>query len=860
MKKLADKYNHLEVENGLNEQWISEGYFQEHDLSKEPFTIVIPPPNVTGKLHLGHAWDTTLQDVMIRYKKLQGFDTLWLPGMDHAGIATQAKVEEKLALNGVSRYDLGREKFIKQSWDWKEEYANHIREQWGKLGLALDYSKERFTLDSGLSDAVSTVFVDLYNKGYIYQGERIINWDPKAKTALSNIEVDHIEINGREHYFKYLFEDNSGYLEIMTTRPETMFGDGAIAVNPKDDRYKHLEGKKVLVPVSGIAIPIILDDYVDMEVGSGCVKITPAHDPNDFQVGVRHNVPFRIIMDETAHMASNEWVPVELQGLDRYDARKKVIELTKANDTLVKVLEIVHSVGHSQRTGVVVEPYLSKQWFVKMDELSEQALKLQSDNKGIDFYPERFNKTFTQWMEKIEDWCISRQLWWGHRIPAWYHKDTNEVYVGITPPLDIENYIQDEDVLDTWFSSGLWPFSTLGWPEDSADYNRYYPTSLLVTGYDIIFFWISRMIFLGVEFTEQKPFNDVLIHGLVRDSEGRKMSKSLGNGVDPIVEIEKYGADALRFFLTTNSSPGQDLRYIEEKVLSTWNFINKLWNASRFVEMNITSDINGLDQHDLDSADKWILNRLQLTIQEVTTNMDKYEFTVVGTTLYNFIWNDFCSWYLELAKATSEKNGTKQTLKFVLIEILKMLHPFMPFVTERIYTMITDDKTIVTSNYPKYNPSLCYEDTSVLEFAQEIIIYFRELRKEHNIKRAVPIYYDLDFTLDDAYLYIEKMVNCKHKIQDYKKVITKVLSNGLKITTDLSMVEEANPQTLFDEYQAELIKLENEIRRASMMLSNDKFLSKAPANKVEDEKNKLLIFENKRNELIKLMSALKVNK
>lgn len=579
--EMEPKYNPKKVEEGRYQYWLDHNYFKpSENKEKETYTIVIPPPNVTGKLHLGHAWDTTLQDILTRMKRMQGYDTLYLPGMDHAGIATQAKVEGKLREQGLTRHDLGREKFLEHAWSWKEEYADFIRAQWAKLGLGLDYSRERFTLDEGLSQAVKKVFVDMYNKGLIYRGERIINWDPQTKTAISDIEVIHEDITGHFYHIKYPFKDGEGAIEIATTRPETMLGDTAIVVNPNDDRYKHLIGKSVILPIIGRELPIIGDDYVDIEFGSGAMKVTPAHDPNDFEIGERHQLEKINVMNEDGTM--NE-LAGKYNGLDRFECRKQLIEDLKETGELIKIEEHVHSVGHSERSGAVVEPYLSTQWFVKMEPLAKQALDNQDTDGRINFVPERFEGTFNRWMENIRDWTISRQLWWGHQIPAWYHNETGETYVGEEPPADIENWTQDEDVLDTWFSSALWPFSTLGWPdENNEDFKRYYPTNTLVTGYDIIFFWVSRMIFQGLEFTGKKPFNDVLLHGLVRAEDGRKMSKSLGNGVDPMDVIDEYGADSLRYFLATGSSPGHDLRYSTEKVEAVWNFINKIWNASRF--------------------------------------------------------------------------------------------------------------------------------------------------------------------------------------------------------------------------------------------------------------------------------------
>ncbi|EMV4855232.1 valine--tRNA ligase, partial [Listeria monocytogenes] len=612
---MPTKYEPSNVEAGKYKWWLEKEFFKaEGNTDKEPYSIVIPPPNVTGKLHLGHAWDTTLQDIITRMKRMQGFDTLYLPGMDHAGIATQAKVEAKLKESNISRYDLGRENFVDKTWEWKEEYAEFIREQWEKLGLGLDYSRERFTLDDGLSDAVKKVFVTLYNKGLIYRGQYIINWDPEAKTALSDIEVIHKDIEGSFYHLKYPLTDGSGYLEVATTRPETIPGDTAVAVHPKDERYQHLIGKTIMLPILNREIPIVADEYVEREFGSGAVKITPAHDPNDFEVGNRHNLPRIIVMHEDGTMNENAG---KYDGLDRFVARKEIIQDFKDLGLFIKQEPHLHSVGHSERTGAVVEPYLSLQWFVKMEPLAAEALELQKTENKVNFVPARFEKTYETWMDNIHDWCISRQLWWGHRIPAWYHKETGEIYVGEKEPENLSEWEQDEDVLDTWFSSALWPFSTMGWPDtESPDFQHFFPTNTLVTGYDIIFFWVSRMIFQSVEFTGERPFKDTLIHGLVRDSEGRKMSKSLGNGVDPIEVIDKYGADSLRYTLATGSSPGQDLKFSYEKVESTWNFINKIWNASRFVLMNL----DGMKYNEIDLSnvtevsDKWILTRLNETI------------------------------------------------------------------------------------------------------------------------------------------------------------------------------------------------------------------------------------------------------
>ena len=669
---LEKKYDHKMVEEGKYENWLNHKYFESGDLSKKPYAIVIPPPNVTGKLHLGHAWDTTLQDIIIRFKRMQGYDALWVPGMDHAGIATQAKVDAKLKDMGINPRSLERTEWLKYAWDWKNEYAENIHKQWAKMGLSLDYTKERFTLDSGLSDAVKYVFVTLYNEGLIYRGERIINWDPQAMTALSNEEVIYKDVPGAFYHIKYFIEGTNDYLEVATTRPETLFGDTAVAVNPNDERYKDLIGKNVVLPIVNKLIPIIGDEHADPEFGTGIVKITPAHDPNDFEVGNRHNLERIIVINPDGTMNENALV---YNGLDRFLCRKKLVEDLKNSGLLISVEEITHSVGHSERTGVMVEPYLSKQWFVKMRPLADRVLENQKDKDSkVNFVPERFEKIMNHWMEITYDWCISRQLWWGHRIPAWYKGE--EVYVGMEAPTE-DGWIQDEDVLDTWFSSALWPFSTLGWPEETDLLKRYYPNNVLVTGYDIIPFWVNRMTFQGLHFTGKRPFKDCLIHGLIRDKEGRKMSKSLGNGVDPMDVIDEYGCDALRYFLSTSSALGQDLRYDEEKVKSTWNFINKLWNASRFCLMNI-EDLKGYDFSNLDVQDKWILSKLNKVINKVTKNMESYEFNNAGGELYNFIWSDFCDSYIEMSKFSLDSVSTKSTLCYVISAILKMLHPFMP--------------------------------------------------------------------------------------------------------------------------------------------------------------------------------------
>ena len=763
---LEKKYDHKMVEEGKYENWLNHKYFESGDLSKKPYAIVIPPPNVTGKLHLGHAWDTTLQDIIMRFKRMQGYDALWVPGMDHAGIATQAKVDAKLKDMGINPRSLERTEWLKYAWDWKNVYAENIHKQWAKMGLSLDYTKERFTLDSGLSDAVKHVFVTLYNEGLIYRGERIINWDPQAMTALSNEEVIYKDVPGAFYHIKYFIEGTDDYLEVATTRPETLFGDTAVAVNPNDERYKDLIGKNVVLPIVNKLIPIIGDEHADPEFGTGIVKITPAHDPNDFEVGNRHNLERIIVINPDGTMNENALV---YNGLDRFLCRKKLVEDLKNSGLLISVEEITHSVGHSERTGVMVEPYLSKQWFVKMRPLADRVLENQKDKDSkVNFVPERFEKIMNHWMEITYDWCISRQLWWGHRIPAWYKGE--EVYVGMEAPTE-DGWIQDEDVLDTWFSSALWPFSTLGWPEETDLLKRYYPNNVLVTGYDIIPFWVNRMTFQGLHFTGKRPFKNCLIHGLIRDKEGRKMSKSLGNGVDPMDVIDEYGCDALRYFLSTSSALGQDLRYDEEKVKSTWNFINKLWNASRFCLMNI-EDLKGYNFSDLDVQDKWILSKLNKVISKVTKNMESYEFNNAGGELYSFIWSDFCDSYIEMSKFSLDSVSTKSTLCYVISAILKMLHPFMPYVTDEIYSMlpIRDAENIMVSSYPLVNEEFNFDNEE--KETEEIIGFiaaFRNVKQENAISKDAKVMVNFDNSLINKMLKLDgNLVNDKLSIKEYK--------------------------------------------------------------------------------------------
>ena len=876
-KEMSSKFQPQEVEAGKYQWWVDSGVFHPNeDPNAEPYSIVIPPPNVTGKLHLGHAWDVTLQDMIIRQKRMQGFDTLWLPGMDHAGIATQAKVEEKLRGEGLSRYDLGREKFLEQTWEWKEEYASHIREQWAKMGISVDYRRERFTLDKGLSDAVKKVFVTLYEKGLIYRGEYIINWDPKAKTSLSDIEVIHKDVEGAFYHMNYPLADGSAFLEIATTRPETLLGDTAVAVHPDDERYQALIGKTVILPLVNREIPIIADEYVEQDFGTGVVKITPAHDPNDFEVGNRHNLPRINVMNDDATM--NE-LAGKYEGMDRFAARKAIVKDLEEAGLLVKIEKHLHSVGHSERTDVVVEPRLSKQWFVKMGPLAEQAINAQREegDNTVNFYPPRFNDAYLRWMENIHDWVISRQLWWGHQIPAWYHKETGEVYVGMEAPNDIENWTQDPDVLDTWFSSALWPFSTMGWPdEESADYKRYYPTNTLVTGYDILTFWVSRMMFQGLEFTGKRPFKNVLIHGLIRDSQGRKMSKSLGNGVDPMEVIEQYGADALRWFLANGSAPGQDVRYSTDKMDAAWNFINKIWNASRYALMNV-GDLTA-DQVDITGektlADKWILTRLNQTIDKVTELFEKFEFGEAGRLLYRFIWDDFCDWYIEMSKETlagddeAAKLTTRSILVYVLDNTLRLLHPIMPFVTEEIWQSVPHvGESLVVATYPTVHPEQMDEKAAEeMEFLMDFIRSVRTVRNEMNTPLSKPI--NIIAKVSDAAhyailkeneSYIARFSNPEEfvygeDVEAPSDAVTSVIT-GAEIYLPLAGLINIEDEIARLEKEAE--KLQQEVDRVEKKLSNEKFVAKAPAAVVEAERAKGADYQAQREAVLERIATLK---
>ncbi|MCK8624697.1 valine--tRNA ligase [Apilactobacillus xinyiensis] len=868
--EMSTKYDHSAVEAGRYEKWLEEDVFKPSgDKKAKPYSIVLPPPNVTGKLHLGHAWDTTLQDMIIRQKRMQGYDTVWVPGMDHAGIATQAKVEAKLREDGITRYDLGREKFVDKVWEWKDDYAATIKKQWGKLGLSLDYSRERFTLDDGLSEAVRKVFVDLYNQGLIYRGEYIINWDPQAQTALSDIEVIHKDDKGAFYHVKYPFTDGTtfngkDFIEIATTRPETMFGDVAVAVNPDDERYKDIVGKKILVPLVNREIPIIADQYVDKDFGTGMVKITPAHDPNDFKVGNRHDLERINTMNGDATMNSNAG---KYEGLDRFAARKAMVDDLQKDGFIIKIDPIVHSVGHSERTGVQVESRLSTQWFVKMKPLAERSLENQKTDDKVNFVPERFENTFTQWMDNIHDWVISRQLWWGHRIPAWYNKNSGEMYVGMEAPKDAENWEQDPDVLDTWFSSALWPFSTLGWPDaDSEDFKRYFPTNTLVTGYDIIFFWVSRMIFQSLTFTGKRPFKHVLIHGLMRDAQGRKMSKSLGNGIDPMDVIDKYGVDSLRWFLSTGNTAGQDVRFSYDKIESAWNFINKIWNASRYVIMNLgdMSKPQLPDKSEWNLADRWILSKLNKTVSQVTDHFDKFNFGEAGRAMYDFIWNDFCDWYIEMSKETlngsdqNAKENTRNVLAYVLDKILKLMHPIMPFVTEKIWlSMPHEGKSLVVAPYPVANEKFD-DETAEKEMSNliDLIKVVRNIRAKANapMSSSVDILIkteneELKSMFENNQHYIDRFCHPKElqigsDIETPKLAMTGIITDA-EINIPLAELVDLNEEIA--KIQKDIDNYTFEVQRAEKKLSNEKFVNNAPEQVVNAEKEKQLDNQSKLN-------------
>ena len=858
-KELEKNYNPSEIEDRLYQKWLDNKYFHaEVDRSKKPFTIVIPPPNITGKLHMGHALDETLQDILIRFKKMQGYNTLWQPGTDHASIATEVKIIEKLKKEGIEKSDLTREEFLDHAWAWKEEYGGTIISQLKKLGSACDWDRERFTLDEGCSKAVEEVFVKLYEKGYIYKGSRIINWCPVCKTSISDAEVEHVDQAGHFWHINYPVVGSDEVVEIATTRPETLLGDTAVAVHPDDERYSHLVGKMLELPLCNRQIPVVADAYVDKEFGTGCVKITPAHDPNDFEVGKRHNLPEINIMNDDATI--NE-LGGKYAGMDRYEARKAIVADLEEQGYLVKVKEHTHAVGTHDRCKATIEPMIKPQWFVKMDELAKPAI--EAIEKGeLKFVPERYTKTYLHWLENIRDWCISRQLWWGHRIPAYYCDECGEIVVAkeipsVCPKCGCTHFTQDEDTLDTWFSSALWPFSTLGWPNQTEELDYFYPTNVLVTGYDIIFFWVVRMVFSGYEHTGKAPFDTVLIHGLVRDSQGRKMSKSLGNGIDPLEIIEQYGADALRFTLVTGNAPGNDMRFYMERVEASRNFANKVWNASRFMMMNFEqADFSDVTLADLTSADKWILSKFNTVAKDVTDNMEKYELGIAVQKINDFIWEEFCDWYIEMVKPRlySEEDETKAaalwTLKTVLAESLKMLHPFMPFITEEIYCNLTDEESIMLAQWPEYKEEWNFaDDETAVETIKEAVRGIRNIRAEMNVspKKKAKVYVVSEneavrniFKNGEIFFatlgYASEVIIQKDKSGIADDAVSTVIPEAVIYMPFAELVDIAKE---LERLGKERKKLQGEIKRCQGMLSNERFISKAPEKKVLEEREKL---------------------
>lgn len=849
-------YNPKDFEERLYNEWESRGYFKpDEDRSKKPFSIVIPPPNVTGQLHMGHALNNTLQDIIIRTKRMQGYNALWIPGTDHAGIATQIKVEEYLRVNeGKSRHDLGRDEFLKRVWKWKEEYGGRIIGQLRKLGSSCDFSREAFTMSDSLSKAVRKTFVGLYNKGLIYNGYRIINWCPKCATALSDTEVEHKEVPSKFWHIRYPIEGTDEYLTVATTRPETYFGDTAVAVHPDDERYQKYIGKNVILPLIGKKIPIVADEYVEKEFGTGCVKITPCHDPNDFEVGKRHDLENVVVIDGNGKMNDNAG---KYCGMDRFECREAIVKELDENGFLVKIEEFSHNVAHCYRCGTIVEPLASKQWFVKMKPLAAPAIDAVKSGE-IEYIPDRFSKIYLNWMENIQDWCISRQLWWGHRIPAFYCDDCGKITVSeeditVCPECGSKNVRQDEDVLDTWFSSALWPFSTLGWPEQTRDLEYFYPTSVLVTAYDIITFWVSKMIFSGIEQTGKIPFKYVLIHGLVRDSQGRKMSKSLGNGIDPLELIDKYGADALRFTLATGNSPGNDMRFYTERVEASRNFANKIWNASRFLMMNLSIDkIELPDESQLKLEDKWILSKYNTLVKEVTENLDKFELGVAVSKLYDFIWDNYCDWYIELVKPRLyEKDGAdkvaQNVLSYVLIGSLKLLHPFMPFITEEIFQSLpTGEDSIMVSAWPEYSENLCFADAEKrMQIVMDAIRSVRNIRSQMNVvpsrKAKLIIVTDNTAMFENTGIYFEKLASASETVvtsdkSDVDDNAVNVVVEGATIYIPLDELVDRSKE--IERLEKELKTLEAEIKRVEGKLGNAGFVAKAPAHVVEEEKAK----------------------
>ena len=861
MKELAKTYDPKAIEDRTYAKWMGRKYFHaEVDRSKKPFTIVMPPPNITGKLHMGHALDNTLQDILIRYKRMQGYNALWIPGTDHASISTEVKVINKLKEEGIDKNELGREGFLKRTWEWREEYGRTIVDQLKKIGSSCDWDRERFTMDEGCSEAVLEVFVRLYEKGYIYKGSRIINWCPVCQTSISDAEVEHEEQAGHFWHINYPIADGSGYVEIATTRPETMLGDTAVAVNPDDERYRHLIGKTLKLPLTDREIPVIADPYVDREFGTGCVKITPAHDPNDFEVGRRHNLPEINIMndDATINCPGSKY-----DGMDRYQARKAIVGDLEAQGLLVKVEEHVHNVGTHDRCGTTVEPLIKQQWFVKMEEMAKPAIQAVK-NGDLTFVPERFDKIYLHWLENIRDWCISRQLWWGHRIPAWYCDDCQEIVVAKTAPevcpkCGSTHLTQDPDTLDTWFSSALWPFSTLGWPREGEDLDYFYPTDVLVTGYDIIFFWVIRMVFSGYEQTGKCPFHHVLIHGLVRDSLGRKMSKSLGNGIDPLEIIDQYGADALRLTLVTGNAPGNDMRFYMERVESSRNFANKVWNASRFIMMNLPesqeAELAELDPAKLTDADRWILSKVNSLAKDVTANMDNFELGIAVQKVYDFIWEEFCDWYIEMVKPRlyNKEDETRQaalvTLKQVLINALKLLHPFMPFISEEIFCNLSGEESIMISSWPEYREDWNFEkEERAIETIKEAVRSIRNVRSSMNVpnsKKATVYVVSQDAGVREIFengkVFFATLGHAGEVlIQADKAGIAKDAVSALTAAAAFYMplAELVDVEKEIERLKKEEERLTKELARVNGMLNNEKFVSRAPEAKIQEERKK----------------------
>ena len=852
-KELEKMYNPRDFEDRIYQFWLDGGYFTPTiDKSKPMFSIVMPPPNITGQLHMGHAVDNTLQDILTRWKRMQGYCTLWLPGTDHASIATEAKIVEAMRKEGVTKEDIGREKFLERAWDWKRQYGGRIVEQLKKLGSSCDWTRERFTMDDGCSEAVQTVFMQLYEKGLIYRGERIINWCPHCKTSISDVEVEYEDQQGSFWHLRYPFKDGSGWLNLATTRPETLLGDTAVAVNPEDERYKDLVGKTLILPLVGREIPVVADEYVEKDFGTGVVKITPAHDPNDFEVGLRHNLPVINVLTEDAHIVDDY---PKYAGMDRYEARKAIVKDLEEQGFLVKVEPYTHNVGTCQRCHTTVEPRVSKQWFVSMKELAQPAIAAVREG-DIRFIPERFDKMYFHWMENIRDWCISRQLWWGHRIPAYYCDECGEMVVSRTAPEKCPKcggkMHQDPDTLDTWFSSALWPFSTLGWPEKTEDLSYFYPTSTLVTGYDIITFWVSRMIFSGLEYMGDKPFSDVFIHGLVRDSQGRKMSKSLGNGIDPLKVIDEYGADALRFMLANGTSPGNDMRYSDEKVKAARNFANKLWNASRFILMNLSDEVTKPELPDqLLMEDKWVLSQYNDLVKSVNDNLTKYELGIAAQNIYDFLWDVFCDWYIEIAKARLQAGGeaslnVQKVLVYVMANTLKLLHPFMPFITEEIWQAIPNDcETIMMAKFPAYDESLNFADDE-REFGRIMaaVKAIRNVRAEKNVppSRKAHLFIDTDFTdtFEKGSSFFERLASASDvtvgknlKVENAAMAVT----DSAKIY--LPMGDLIDREAELKRLRKDLENCEKEIKSTEGKLANKEFVSKAPEKVVNVEREKL---------------------